>query len=78
MKDAPNSPAKSTVAGFSPDFMLGLAIALFGVILLLWIIPTQVNDAGSFGLPPSLAPNALAWVMIACGAVLVTQNLVST
>lgn len=75
MKDAPHSPAKSTLAGLSQDFFLGLGIALFGALLLLWIIPAQVNDAGSFGLPPSLAPKALAWVMIACGGTLVLQQL---
>ena len=75
MKDASNSPAKSTLAGFSQDFFLGLGIVLFGALLLLWIIPAQVNDAGSFGLPPSLAPKALAWLMIACGGMLGAQHL---
>lgn len=75
MKGTPDTPAKSTLAGLSQDFYLGLAIAMFGVLLLLWIIPAQVNDAGSFGLPPSLAPKSLARVMIACGAVLSVQNL---
>ncbi len=42
--------------------------------LLWWIIPAQVNDRGSFGLPPSLAPRALAWVMVLCGTVLALQN----
>lgn len=78
MKDTSNSPAKSTLAGLSQDFFLGLGIVLFGVLLLLWIIPAQVNDAGSFGLPPSLAPKSLAWVMIVCGAVLAVQNLRSS
>lgn len=74
MKDASNNPASSMLAGLSQDLYLGLVIILFGVLLLLWIIPEQVNDAGSFGLPPSLAPKALAWVMIACGGFLFVQN----
>ena len=78
MKDASKGPAKSTLAGFSQDFFLGLAIVLFGVLLLIWLIPAQVNDAGSFGLPPSLAPKALAWVMIACGTVIAVQNVRSS
>lgn len=78
MKDASSRPAKSALARFSQDFFLGLGILLFGVLLLLWIIPAQVNDAGSFGLPPSLAPKSLAWVMIVCGAILATQNLRSS
>ncbi len=78
MSNAPKHPAKSTLAGFTQDFYLGLAIVVFGALLLLWIIPAQVNDAGSFGLPPSLAPKALAWVMIICGAVIAVQNLRAT
>lgn len=70
-----NSPAKFSLAGLSQNFYLGLAIILFGALLLVWIIPVQVNDAGSFGLPPSLAPRALAWVMVLCGIVLALQNL---
>jgi len=70
-----NRPAGSNLAGLSQDFGLGIAIVVFGAALLVWIIPAQVNDAGSFGLPPSLAPKALAWVMIVCGGALVLQNL---
>ena len=76
MTDHSNGPAEAYVsAGRSQDLYLGIVILFIGGALLLWLIPTQVNDAGSFGLPPSLAPKALAWVMIACGAVLVLQNL---
>lgn len=78
MTGASNNPAKSKLAGLSRDFYLGLVIVIFGVSLLLGIIPAQVNDAGSFGLPPSLAPKALAWVMIACGGALSAQKFRST
>ncbi len=62
-------------ARLQQDFALGLVIMFIGALLLLWVIPAQVNDAGSFGLPPSLAPRSLTWVMILCGAVLTVQNL---
>ncbi len=75
MNDAAKRPARFSLAGLSQDFHLGLAIALFGVLLVTWLIPAQVDDAGSFGLPPSLAPKSLAWVMIACGLVLAAQRL---
>ena len=75
MKATSNSPAKTTLAGLSQDFYVGIAIVLFGVLLHLWIIPAQVDDAGSFGLPPSLAPKALGWVMIFCGGALAFQQL---
>lgn len=57
------------------DLVLGLVIMGFGLLLIYWIIPAQVNDGGSFGLPPSLAPRSLAWLMVAMGAVLTVQNL---
>jgi len=57
------------------DLVLGLVITGFGLLLIFWIIPAQVNDGGSFGLPPSLAPKSLAWLMVAMGAVLTVQNL---
>lgn len=78
MNDDSRNPARSKMAGLSHDFFLGLAIFVFGVLLLLLIIPSQVDDAGSFGLPPSLAPRSLALVMITCGAVLSVQNLRSS
>lgn len=78
MADLSNGPAGANPAGLSQNFYLGIAIVVFGAALLVWIIPAQVNDAGSFGLPPSLAPRALAWVMIVCGGVLALQNLRTT
>ncbi len=62
-------------AGPSRDLILGSVIVVSSLVLIFWIIPTQVNDAGSFGLPPSLAPRALAWLMLGTGVVLVAQNL---
>ena len=56
------------------DLVLGAVIAVFGLVLIFWIIPSQVNDEGSFGLPPSLAPRALAWLMVGMGVVLMVQN----
>ena len=64
-----------TPSGLKTDLILGICIVVFGLLLHFWIIPSQVNDAGSFGLPPSLAPRALGWLMTVLGAVLVIQNL---
>lgn len=64
-----------TSAGNRQDLILGVVIAAFGVSLLLWIIPAQIDDSGSFGLPPSLAPRALAWVITGLGLVLALQNI---
>ena len=71
----PRSTGLKKLVEINQDLILGIAIAVFGLILIFWIIPTQVNDKGSFGLPPSLAPRALAWLMVAMGTVLTLQNL---
>lgn len=78
MDPKPHSKAPVGLArpvGQNQDLILGFVIVAFGLTLLLWIIPAQVNDAGSFGLPPSLAPRFLAGLMVVTGAVLVLQNL---
>lgn len=78
MADPQHSPRSTGLkgpVGINQDLILGLAIAVFGLILIFWVIPTQVNDKGSFGLPPSLAPRALAWLMVAMGTILAAQNL---
>ncbi|PLS20917.1 tripartite tricarboxylate transporter TctB family protein [Neptunicoccus cionae] len=75
MSFPPQRPGDPTPPGLATDLLLGIVIVLFSLLLLFWIIPTQVNDAGAFGLPPSLAPRALAWLMAALGTVLIAGNL---
>lgn len=70
-----SSKGPGDAAGPATDLILGIVIVLFSLLLLFWIIPAQVNDAGAFGLPPSLAPRALAWLMAGLGAVLIAGNL---
>lgn len=69
------STGRPRSVGFGQDLVLGLVIMGFGLVLIWGVIPNQVNDSGSFGLPPSLAPRALAWLMVLMGAVLAVQNL---
>ena len=75
MSLAPKRPGDIGSSGLATDLILGICIVAFGLLLLFWAIPTQVNDAGAFGLPPSFAPRALAWLMVGLGAVLIIQNL---
>lgn len=56
------------------DAWLGCVFTLFGVAMLVWVIPAQVRDAGSFGLPPSFTPRILAWTIIGFGALLFAIN----
>lgn len=75
MSPSSRGPSDATSPGPATDLILGIVIVLFSLLLLFWIIPAQVNDAGAFGLPPSLAPRALAWLMAALGAALIAGNL---
>jgi len=75
MSRSSKGPGDATPPGPATDLILGIVIVLFSLLLLYWIIPAQVNDAGAFGLPPSLAPRALAWLMVALGAVLIAGNV---
>lgn len=76
MPDEDERPAdRPTSAGSRSDFILGAAIVCFGLVLVFWAIPAQINDAGSFGLPPSLAPKALSWLIVALGAALAVWNV---
>lgn len=72
---ANHSTGQDRPVEINQDLILGVAIAGLGLVLIFLIIPAQVNDKGSFGLPPSLAPRALAWLMVAMGAILTLQNL---
>ena len=75
MSLSPEGSGDAKSSGPATDLILGIIIVLFSLLLLFWIIPNQVNDAGAFGLPPSLAPRALAWLMTGLGVVLIGQNL---
>lgn len=75
MSRSPEGPGGTASPGLATDLILGIVIVLFSLLLLFWIIPAQVNDAGAFGLPPSLAPRALAWLMAGLGTLLIAGNL---
>ncbi len=41
-----------------------LASILFGILLITWIIPTQTPEWPGYGMPASMLPNILAWIII--------------
>lgn len=75
MTHPPQGSGDSVSPGPATDLILGIVIVACSLVLIFWVIPAQVNDAGAFGLPPSLAPRALAWLMAGLGVVLIAQNL---
>ena len=48
-------------------------LALFGPVLLVWIIPANTEDAG-YGLSPALLPNVLATLILLFSLVLLWQT----
>ena len=72
---SPQPTGVSAPVGARLDLGLGVGMVIAGLALVFWLIPAQVDDSGSFGLPPSLAPKVLAWMMVGLGAVLTGQRL---
>ena len=52
------------------------AVVLFAgsLLLLLWVIPSQADDASAIGLPPSFLPNVSAVTMAAMAVILFVQT----
>lgn len=50
---------------------------LFGIALLGWIIPAQTPEYPGFGMPASLLPDILAWIMIVCAAANLLKTIVT-
>ena len=44
--------------------MGGIALFLFAIILLFWIIPTQVRDVDTFGVSPQFFPKVLGYILL--------------
>lgn len=50
---------------------------LFGFALLTWVIPAQTPEYPGFGMPASLLPDILAWIIIFCAAAHLLKTLVT-
>jgi hypothetical protein len=51
------------------DFWSGLAVAAFGALALLWMIPNYAGTNPLAQMPPGLVPSIAAWLMVVCGAI---------
>jgi len=55
------------------DRMSGLVFFLAAVVMLLWVIPAQVETAEDGVIQPGTLPSALCWLIMVCGAWLVIR-----
>lgn len=59
------------------DFLIGLTITLFSVLLLTYIIPNNVSIPKNMkGISPALFPTIVSWIMLVFGVLLALQTLV--
>jgi hypothetical protein len=58
------------------DFWSGLAVAAFGALALVWMIPNYAGRNPFAQMPPELVPSIAAWVMVVCGVVVAIGGLV--
>lgn len=54
-----------------------LASILFGILLLTWIIPTQTPEWPGYGMPASMLPNILAWIIIVSASINLVKTIVT-
>lgn len=57
------------------DFWSGLAVAGFGLLALLWMIPNYAGSNPFAQMPPGLVPSIAAWIMIICGVIVALGGL---
>ena len=57
------------------DFWSGLAVAAFGLLALVWVIPNYAGANPLAQMPPGLVPSIAAWLMIVCGAIVSVGGL---
>lgn len=58
------------------DFWSGLAVATFGLVTLLWMIPNYAGTNPFAQMPPGLVPSIAAWLMIVCGGIVSVGGLI--
>ncbi|MCC5986333.1 MAG: hypothetical protein JJT95_01535 [Pararhodobacter sp.] len=58
------------------DFWSGLAVAAFGLLALLWMIPNYAGSNPFAQMPPGLVPSIAAWIMIICGVIVALGGVI--
>lgn len=57
------------------DFFLSIGLIVFGLVMFMWIIPSQSAPGERSGLPPATMPMLCAAVIVLLSALLLLKNL---
>jgi putative tricarboxylic transport membrane protein len=57
------------------DIIAGTLVTVFGLVMIFIIVPIQINSSSEYGLDPKFFPDALLWLLVAMGALLVATRL---
>jgi putative tricarboxylic transport membrane protein len=57
------------------NLVSGVILIVFGAIMLLWIIPVQIEEGPAEMMSPRLLPQMMIWLIIALSVSLVASNL---
>ncbi len=61
---------------FLTHIISDLLSAAFGILLLLWIIPTQTPEYPGYGMPADLLPSILAWIIIVAASIDLLKTII--
>jgi hypothetical protein len=60
------------------DFFLSIGLIVFGLLMAIWIVPSQSAPAPEFGMPPAALPIACSVLLAGLGLGLLFKNLPKT
>ncbi|KIX11272.1 tripartite tricarboxylate transporter TctB family protein [Dethiosulfatarculus sandiegensis] len=60
------------------DFFLSIGLIVFGLLMAIWVAPSQCAPAPEFGMPPAALPVACSVLLVGLGLGLLYKNLPKT
>lgn len=57
------------------NLMSGFILIFFGFVMLLWIIPVQIEEGPDGMMSPRLLPNMMIWLILGLSTLLIASNL---
>lgn len=67
--------ATGNIAVRRSDMISGALLLVFGLVMIFVIVPIQISSSSEYGLDPKFFPDALLWLLVAMGALLVATRV---